>query len=62
VVSSALLSVWAVLIGYRAVQITHHLSWQRAAIATLVPVLAAGLLAALLGGAFALGLTAGGLQ
>lgn len=34
-VSGLLLGVWSLLIVYRAVEITHDLSWQRAAIATL---------------------------
>lgn len=52
-VSGLLLTVWALLIAYRAVAITHDLPWRRAALATLaVPalllVLALGM-AALLG-------------
>lgn len=34
-VSGVLLSVWALLIAYRAVAITHDLPWQRAALAVL---------------------------
>ena len=34
-VSVVLLGVWSLLIVYRAVEITHDLSWQRAAVATL---------------------------
>lgn len=59
-VSDLLLSAWGLLIGYRAVQTTHELSWGRAAIVTIVPYILALLLAPLLAGAFALGLTAGG--
>ncbi len=58
--SSLLLSVWALLIGYRAVQATHHLSWARAAIVVLVPYLVALLALPILALAFALGLAAGG--
>jgi hypothetical protein len=59
-VSSLLLSVWSLLIGYRAVQVTHQLSWGRALIVTLIPYVAALLVLPLLATAFALGLTAGG--
>lgn len=59
-VSGALLTVWGVLIGYRAVQTTHRLSWQRAAVAALAPCAAALVLLPMLATAFALGLTAGG--
>jgi hypothetical protein len=39
-VSGLLLGVWALLIAYRAVAISHELSWQRAAVAALAaPVL-----------------------
>jgi hypothetical protein len=34
-VSGLLLGVWALLIAYRAVEVTHDLSWQRSALATL---------------------------
>lgn len=34
-VSGLLLGVWALLIAYRAVEITHDLSWQRSALAVL---------------------------
>jgi hypothetical protein len=59
-VSGALLAVWGALIGYRAVQVAHGLSWQRAAFVTLIPYAGALLLLPLLGTAFALGFTAGG--
>jgi hypothetical protein len=59
-VSSLLLSTWGLLIGYRAVQTTHELSWGRAALATLVPYLVALVLVPVLATAFLLGLTAGG--
>lgn len=59
-VSSALLAVWSALIGYRALQVAHDLSWNRAAFATLIPYAGAMLLLPLLGTAFALGFTAGG--
>ena len=59
-VSSILLSVWGMLIGYRAVQTTHDLTWGRAAIVTLLPYIAALLLVPVLATAFVLGLTAGG--
>jgi hypothetical protein len=59
-VSGLLLSAWGLLIGYRAVQTTHELSWGRAALVTIVPYIVALLLAPLLAGAFALGVTAGG--
>lgn len=36
-VSQLLLSVWAVLILYRAVEVAHDLSWPRALVATLTP-------------------------
>jgi hypothetical protein len=58
--SGALLSVWGLLIGYRAVQTTHDLSWGRAALVTLVPYLVALVLVPVLATAFLLGLTAGG--
>jgi len=48
------------LIGYRAVQTTHRLSWARAALVTIVPYVLALLLLPLLAGAFAVGFTAGG--
>jgi hypothetical protein len=39
-VNGLLLGVWALLIAYRAVEITHDLSWQRSALAVLAaPVL-----------------------
>jgi hypothetical protein len=59
-VSSLLLSAWGILIGYRAVQTTHQLSWARAAMVTIVPYIVALLLAPLLAAAFVLGMTAGG--
>lgn len=59
-VSGLLLTAWGMLIGYRAVQTTHQLSWARAALVTLAPYVAGLLLAPLLAAAFALGLTAGG--
>lgn len=59
-VSGALLSVWGLLIGYRAVQTAHDLPWGRAALVTLIPYLVALLLAPVLALAFLLGLTAGG--
>lgn len=59
-VSSALLSVWGMLIGYRAVQSAHGLTWGRAALVTLVPYIAALLVIPVLATAFILGFTAGG--
>lgn len=59
-VSSILLSVWGLLIGYRAVQTTHDLTWGRAAIVTLIPYIAALLFVPVLATVFILGLTAGG--
>jgi hypothetical protein len=59
-VSSLLLSAWGLLIGYRAVQTTHQLSWARAALVTIVPYVLALLIVPLLAAAFALGFTAGG--
>jgi hypothetical protein len=59
-VNGALLSVWGLLIGYRAVQTTHDLSWGRAALVTLLPYLVALVLLPVLMLAFLLGLTAGG--
>lgn len=59
-VSGALLSTWGLLIGYRAVQTTHELSWGRAALVTLVPYLVALVLMPVLATAFILGVTAGG--
>ena len=61
-VSSALLTVWSMLIGYRAVQVTHHLAWNRALIATLVPYIVALLVLPMLATAFVLGFTAGGFR
>lgn len=58
--SGLLLSVWGLLIGYRAVQTAHGLTWGRAAVATLAPYVAALLLLPILATAFVLGLTAGG--
>lgn len=58
--SGLLLSVWGMLIGYRAVQTTHNLTWGRAAVVTLIPYLAGLLLIPVLATAFVLGLTAGG--
>lgn len=44
-VSGLLLGVWALLIAYRAVEVTHDLSWQRSALAVLAaPALVAVLL------------------
>ena len=59
-VSSLLLGAWSMLIGYRAVQTTHQLSWARAALVTIVPYVLALLLLPLLAGAFAVGFAAGG--
>lgn len=61
-VSSALLGVWGLLIGYRAVQSTHHLPWRRAVFATLIPYAALLLLAPIIITAFVLGFTAGGFR
>jgi hypothetical protein len=61
-ISSLLLSAWGMLIGYRAVQTTHQLSWARAAIVTILPYVVALLLVPLLGSAFALGFAAGGFR
>ena len=59
-VSGLLLGAWSMLIGYRAVQTTHQLSWARAALVTIVPYVLALLLLPLLAAAFAVGFTAGG--
>ena len=59
-VSSLLVGAWSMLIGYRAVQTTHQLSWARAALVTIVPYVLALLLLPLLAAAFAVGFTAGG--
>ena len=61
-VSGTLLSMWGLLIGYRAIQVTHHLPWQKAIVVTLIPYLVAIILMALLAGVFALGFTAGGFR
>jgi hypothetical protein len=61
-VSSLLLSVWGLLIGYRAVQTTHNLTWGRAAIVTLIPYAVALLLVPVMATVFVLGLTAGGFR
>jgi hypothetical protein len=61
-VSGLLTTVWGVLIGYRAVQVAHDLSWQKALVATLIPFAAAVAGIGLLGTAFALGFTAGGFR
>lgn len=61
-VNGALLAVWGMLIGYRAVQITHGLTWRRAAVATIIPYAAAVIVFALLAGAFAAGYSAGGFR
>lgn len=61
-ISGLLLTAWGMLIGYRAVQTTHQLSWARAALVTIAPYVVGLLLAPLLAAAFALGVTAGGYQ
>ena len=48
--------VWSLLIVYRALQISHGLSWQRAALATVILTLGFGFLMLLAGGAVALSL------
>lgn len=59
-VSFALIGVWSLLIGYRAVEIAHSLPWKRAAVAVLVPYAAMGVILLLLALAFGLGVSAGG--
>jgi hypothetical protein len=59
-VSSLLLAVWALLIGYRAIQVTHHLTWRRAMVAAVIPYAVVLILVPLLATIFVLGFTAGG--
>ena len=49
--------VWSLLIVYRALEISHELSWQRAGLVTLILVAGFVLLLALTGGALAAGLS-----
>lgn len=61
-VSFALIGVWSLLIGYRAVEIAHGLPWTKAIIAVLIPYLALGVLMLLLALAFGAGVSTGGFQ
>ena len=61
-VSFALIGVWSLLIGYRAVEIAHHLPWKRAVAAALIPYMAMLVILLLLALAFGAGLSAGGYQ
>ena len=59
-VSGVLLAVWGVLIGYRAVEVAHHLTWQKAALTTIITYAAALVFLVAIGAAFSVGYTAGG--
>ncbi len=61
-VSFALIGVWSLLIGYRAVEIAHGLPWTKAIIAVLIPYVALGVLMLLLALAFGAGVSTGGFQ
>lgn len=61
-VSFALIGVWSLLIGYRAVEIAHGLPWKKAIIAVLIPYAAVGAILLLLAVAFGAGVSAGGYQ
>jgi len=61
-VSGALLGVWGLLIGYRAVQSTHHLPWRKAVLATLIPYAAALIVVPIIATAYVLGFSAGGFR
>ena len=59
-ISGALLSMWGLLIGYRAIKVVHRLPWQKAVAVTIIPYVAAIVVLAFMAGVFALGFTAGG--
>jgi len=59
-VSNLLLGVWSLLIAYRAVAISHHLPWQRSALAVLAAPLLLLLVIAILAVAAMLVITIGG--
>ena len=61
-VSFALIGVWSLLIGYRAVEVAHNLPWKKAVIAVLIPYAAIGAILLLLALAFGAGVSAGGYQ
>ena len=58
----ALIGVWSLLIGYRAIQVSQELEWRQAAIATLIVYAAGFLLVAALVAAFGIGYAAGGFR
>jgi hypothetical protein len=59
-VSALLLGVWSLLIIYRAVEVTHDLSWQRATVATLAAPLLVGVISFLIAATTAAFFTIGG--
>ncbi len=61
-VSFALIGVWSLLIGYRAVEVAHSLAWKQAVIAALIPYAALAAILLLLTLAFGAGVSTGGFQ
>lgn len=61
-VSFALIAVWSLLIGYRAVEIAHSLPWKKAVVAVLIPYAAMAVILLLLALAFGAGVSTGGFQ
>ena len=59
-VSGLMVSAWSLLIGYRAIHISHELPWQSAAWATVIVYLAALLALLLLALTFSVGYSVGG--
>ena len=61
-VSGMMVSIWGMLIGYRAIHISHELTWRSAAWATVIVYLAALVALLLVTLAFSAGYAAGGYQ
>ena len=60
--SSLMVGLWGLLIGYRAIHISHEISWRNAAWATIIVYLAALFALLLVALAFSVGYTAGGFR
>lgn len=56
----ALIGVWSLLIGYRAIQVSQELEWHRAAVVTLIVYVVGFFVVAALVAAFGIGYVAGG--